>query len=290
MFGSPAPDPSQDSRLQQLLAMVSEEFFGLDEDAASLDLVAIERRAHEAGRKLARRLCEQAASQPAASAGHRPQPCPDCGRPSPGAIAPRRLETRHGPIELAEARHDCPRCRRAFFPRWAPPGAGSPPLQPGGYRRRGRDVGRRPLVRGGRHVAGDLRRAGDLAPPPPDALPGDRRRLGRRATAGDSRLPAAPGDGPPGAAEPPIALAAVMVDGGRLQTRQPERGPGVHEPARKQTTETVRYQALQNKLDEKFHSTIDSDTAIVVNSSQPMKVDRRQGCRKCVSVGQRLKA
>jgi len=32
-------------------------------------------------------------------------------------------------------------------------------------------------------------------------------------------------------ASPPIPLAVVMVDGGRMQTREPGRGPGVHEPA-----------------------------------------------------------
>jgi hypothetical protein len=36
---------------------------------------------------------------------------------------------------------------------------------------------------------------------------------------------------PPGPAGPPIPLAVVMVDGGRMQTRQPDHGPGVHEQA-----------------------------------------------------------
>ena len=127
MFRSSATDPSQDARLQQLLALVSEEFLGLNEDAASLNFAAIEQRAHEAGRMLARRLCEQAASQAAVSAD-RPQPCPDCGRPCAGEVEARRLETRDGPIDLDEARHYCPRCRRAFFPRSTPPGAQSPRL------------------------------------------------------------------------------------------------------------------------------------------------------------------
>jgi hypothetical protein len=112
MFRSSAPDPSHDARLPQLLAMVSDEFVGLDQDASSLNFAEIERRAHEAGRKLARRLCEQAATS-----AEQPQPCPDCGRLCSGVIQTRRLETRDGPIELAEARHDCPHCRRVFFPR-----------------------------------------------------------------------------------------------------------------------------------------------------------------------------
>jgi hypothetical protein len=35
----------------------------------------------------------------------------------------------------------------------------------------------------------------------------------------------------PKPASPPIPLAVVMVDGGRMQTRKPGHGPGVHEPA-----------------------------------------------------------
>lgn len=36
---------------------------------------------------------------------------------------------------------------------------------------------------------------------------------------------------PAKAASPPVPLATIMVDGGRMQTRQPDHGPGVHEPA-----------------------------------------------------------
>jgi hypothetical protein len=36
---------------------------------------------------------------------------------------------------------------------------------------------------------------------------------------------------PSRAASPPIPLAVVMIDGGRIQTRQPDQGPGVHQPA-----------------------------------------------------------
>jgi hypothetical protein len=95
--------------------MVSEEFFGVDDSGATLNFAAIEQRAHQAGRKVARLLCEQAASKPSQSA-EQPQPCPDCGQTCSGAIEARRLETRDGPIQLQEARHYCPQCRRAFFP------------------------------------------------------------------------------------------------------------------------------------------------------------------------------
>jgi hypothetical protein len=44
---------------------------------------------------------------------------------------------------------------------------------------------------------------------------------------------------PPTAANPPIELAAVMIDGGRIPVRQPDHGPGVHEPAWRETKTAV---------------------------------------------------
>lgn len=44
---------------------------------------------------------------------------------------------------------------------------------------------------------------------------------------------------PHAAANPPIELAAVMIDGGRIQVRQPDHGPGVHEPAWRETKTAV---------------------------------------------------
>lgn len=40
-------------------------------------------------------------------------------------------------------------------------------------------------------------------------------------------------------ASPPIPLATVMIDGGRMQTRQPDHGPGVHEPAWRESKTAV---------------------------------------------------
>jgi hypothetical protein len=44
---------------------------------------------------------------------------------------------------------------------------------------------------------------------------------------------------PPTAANPPIELATVMIDGGRIQVRQPGHGPGVHEPAWRETKTAI---------------------------------------------------
>ena len=40
-------------------------------------------------------------------------------------------------------------------------------------------------------------------------------------------------------ASPPIPLAAVMADGGRMQTRKPEHGPGVHDAAWRETKTAI---------------------------------------------------
>jgi len=39
--------------------------------------------------------------------------------------------------------------------------------------------------------------------------------------------------------EPPIPLATVMIDGGRMQTRQPDQGPGVHGQAWRETKTAI---------------------------------------------------
>ena len=82
MFRGSPTDSAQDARLQRLLGMVKEEFFAVDQTGAGLDFATISNAAHEAGRKVARLLCEQTASRCAESAEHE-QPCPGCGQASP---------------------------------------------------------------------------------------------------------------------------------------------------------------------------------------------------------------
>jgi hypothetical protein len=115
MFRASPSDLTQSPEFQRLLEMVKEEFFAVEQAGAMVNFAAIEDRAHQAGRKVARLLCEQAASQCAASA-ERAQACPDCGQLCSGTIDKRPLETRDGPVLLKEARHYCSQCRRVFFP------------------------------------------------------------------------------------------------------------------------------------------------------------------------------
>jgi len=115
MFHSSAGSSISDSRLEQILREVSHEVIGPEEDIDGLDFAIIEQRAHEVGRRVARRLAEQAVAKQAENARD-PQPCPDCRRLCDGAVATRELTTRDGPIQLREAVHHRSRCRRAFFP------------------------------------------------------------------------------------------------------------------------------------------------------------------------------
>ena len=178
MFRSSSPDPSQDPKSQQLLALLARDLFEGDRSPASLDFATIERRAHEFGQKVARTLCERIASDQAETTDQ-PQPCPECSRPCPSSIQTRELLTRDGPILLKELRLDCPHCRRAFFPQSNVPAVEPPPVQPGGPDHRSHHGNGRTLVRGSGQAAGDHRGLEGLASPPPDPLPGSRRRTRR---------------------------------------------------------------------------------------------------------------
>ena len=110
-----AADTTPDDKLEQLLAEVSRDVFGPDEDIHQLDFATIEKRSHEVGRNVAQRLARQAAARQAQTADS-PQPCPDCGRSCDGTLQERTLLIQDGSISLPEAAHFCSHCRRAFFP------------------------------------------------------------------------------------------------------------------------------------------------------------------------------
>ena len=130
MFRSSSTDDGFDPKLQALLDSVSRDVFGPDEDLHGLDFATIEQRAHEVGRRVARRLTEQAAAEQAQTA-REPQPCPDCREPCAGTIHTREFITQDGSIPLQEAKYFCPRCRRAFFPQPTSATSEPSPLQSG---------------------------------------------------------------------------------------------------------------------------------------------------------------
>src|SRR5262245_53371974 len=108
MFRSPPTDPLLEPRLEALLAEVSLEVFGPEDEVLKLDFATIEQRAHEMGRRVARRLAEEAAAKQALALDG-PQPCPDCQRSCERSIATRPLETQDGAIQLQEAEYYCSR-------------------------------------------------------------------------------------------------------------------------------------------------------------------------------------
>jgi hypothetical protein len=138
-----SPD-AKDPQFQELVRVVRQAMYGSEPVSPHTHFGDIENRAHEIGRAVAREICQHAAAEQAASAEH-DQPCPECGRPCAGVVATRDLMTRDGPIALPEARHQCPRCRRAFFPQPTAPGADAPQLQPSGHRQPGHRRRRRVL-------------------------------------------------------------------------------------------------------------------------------------------------
>lgn len=87
-----APDP----KLEALLAGVSREVFGTEQERCQLDFAEIERRSHEVGRRVAQRLTEETLAEQA-RARQGPQACPDCGAAVAGVVVARDLETRDGP-------------------------------------------------------------------------------------------------------------------------------------------------------------------------------------------------
>ena len=126
MFRNSPADSAQDARLQQRLEMVTEEFFAVDQTAAGLDFATIERRAHEAGRKVARRLSEQAASQCASPpSGSIPVPIAGSRAPGPSRSGRWRPATDRSP---SKKHGNSPAMPGASPPESTAPGLGSPPL------------------------------------------------------------------------------------------------------------------------------------------------------------------
>ena len=156
MFRSASPDLADDPEVQRFLQFLATQRFGPEGPGPDVDFATLEQWAHDTGRAVARRLCEQGARQQARDP-EQPRPCPDCGQTCAGTVDTRDLLTRDGPIALEEIRHDCPHCRRAFFPLATDPTLDPPLLQPGHLDRRHRRRYSGPFLRRSRQAAGDHR-------------------------------------------------------------------------------------------------------------------------------------
>lgn len=181
MFRNSADASEVDCRLEAILREVSLEVFGSDDEVNQLDFETIERRSHEVGRRVARRLSEEAAATQAENA-REAQPCPQCRRPCRGTIETRELITQDGPISLQEAEYTCPHCRRAFFPQPSSPTSESSPIQSGRPDPGGLHGGRDTLVSGSDQTSSDQHQSDDLAPASAKPRSGGRRRTRGKTT------------------------------------------------------------------------------------------------------------
>ena len=104
-------------KMQELVALLSEEGFGDGgRPPRDTEFATIEEFGHQAGRSLARAIDEHLTRHHAEH--FQEESCPTCGAQgnSNDRGKERPLQTRDGPVKLAEPAYDCPTCQRAFFP------------------------------------------------------------------------------------------------------------------------------------------------------------------------------
>ena len=109
--------PLAEQKVQELVALLSEEGFGADGPPRETDFATIEAFGHQAGRTLARALDEHLTRRHAEHF-QQEEDCPTCGArgDSTDPSKERPLHTCDGTVTLAEPAFHCPTCQRAFFP------------------------------------------------------------------------------------------------------------------------------------------------------------------------------
>jgi hypothetical protein len=250
MFQKSSADLLNDPQVQRFLQTLVGERFGPDGPGLEVDFASLERWAHDVGRTVARGLCEQTAN-PQATDPQQPRPGPDCPRECDGEIDTRELLTRDGPIRLQEIRCPCPHCRRVFFPNRP-----APRLTHRAYSPESLTIAiiASTVPCSFEEVARLLKTVGDLSLSPRH-LQTLTQEVGDELTAARNQrtesLRKQPFMTPPKQAAPPIPVAAVMADGGRIQTRPPGPGPGVHEPHWRETKRAVlvRMTSVESAVD-----------------------------------------
>jgi DNA repair exonuclease SbcCD ATPase subunit len=86
---------------------------------------AIEKAAHETGKKLSR-MIQQSRIEEVALAATPQAACPTCGSVCAVTHPRRKLKSIDGRVEALEPKAHCPHCRRDFFPSTGPTRAGRP--------------------------------------------------------------------------------------------------------------------------------------------------------------------
>ena len=239
MFRGSPTDSAQDARLQRLLGMVKEEFFAVDQTGAELDFATIEQprsRSRSQGGTPALRSKPRlnspsplSTSNPVPVAARlAPEPSKsDRWRPATG----RSPSKRHGTLARDAGGSFSPnRPRQGLDHRGYSPTMRATPVA---MAIAARSFAEAAKLAG---IAAELK----ISPRHLQTLCQEQGGIGvdeqtERTTAYKDR----PLMTPTPAANPPIELAAVMIDGGRIQDREPDHGPGVHEPAWRETKTAV---------------------------------------------------
>lgn len=111
-------------RIEEFSEQLREEFGPIEQGEYSCLLEAAEEWGIQIGDALARAATQQAL--PEAAVHEEESCCPKCRQVARWkGQRKRRIETRRGPIHVAEPEYYCPRCRRSFFPSDDRPGHGA---------------------------------------------------------------------------------------------------------------------------------------------------------------------
>ena len=119
--------PAVLTKMRELSQLISEEKFGNQGPPVEITWAEIEDIGHAVGR-LAATEVDQVLQRQHAEQFDGSHACPTCGRQCGVAVKHRALETREGPVDLAEPVCYCNACERSFFPSADSPASGGPPL------------------------------------------------------------------------------------------------------------------------------------------------------------------
>lgn len=218
----------------ELSKLVAREKFGEQGVPQTIDFATIEQIGHEAGRQTAAEVNRQLTEEHAAHFLD-PQPCPQCDRLCECKMSHRRLVTRDGPVELNEMVCHCPACRRDFFPQRITLKLDSHDYSPA--------VLEQIVTAGG--IVKSYESAAVLLQTLAEVEISSRhvnnmtvaigRELHETCCQQAKEYKESPLPRQPTKVDLPPQLAYVGVDGGRMQTRQPNHGSGVHEAGWRET-------------------------------------------------------
>jgi hypothetical protein len=218
----------KDRLLRRLAELTVEEQRGRGTFDRTPHMTELEGESLELGRLLSRLSLSRSAAE-AAAASETSAACPTCGSRRPIETQKRTVESTAGPVELIESVAHCPTCRRDFFPQREALGLDSRQCTP-------------QLTRVAIHTAAATRsyqQAADLIGRTLGSRlsPKSIERLTNQVGAELTQFLETDRDAQQVVSREVVApeMAVVSCDGGRVHTREPGRGPGVHNACWRET-------------------------------------------------------